>query len=762
MMSAGATARLISEDALDSELLARAGSVLLPGVVAQRPLRVAMSSLALGGAERIVAEWLSDEAASGRPCFLAVARDQRAETTLHPRARLIRRPAAMPVLDFWASVGAHWAALDPEPPVSAHLLALTELQALAAQGLRLIPTLHNDPEGWKGSPELWDPRAVACALGCAPFVERAGREANPGMHWASIRHRPRAPAAAFSPELRARARAAWGVGEDVLLVAMLGSLKAQKDYPKAVEVAARLARMRPAKVLVLGAEGPGPSALPAIVEALGRTGASGAFHWLGPARDVAPLLAAADAFLSTSRHEGFPMAVMEALGCGLPVVAPRLPGLEGLGPLPGLALLDPDSSPEDCARALAALPVGPGRDAAREAAAASPGAARRFWSIPMGIRAAPPGGPGPILFLTANLNAGGAQRSLCNLLVHARSSKPVSPLGSAHLLVCDARPTNSERACELARAGVPVSAIGTGDPARAAEEALARATGSGSPALVFWNLDAKLKTMLAKFAPPGLAIVDVSPGDYAFEEFEAAAGAARLLDMDAQAYSERLSAWVSKRPCEPAWLAAPAVFVPNGCPRPRFVCPGAPEGPPRFVVSGRLAPSKRLELILDAFAMLRSGCPGAELVFYGQAEPREEAYARALFARGAPGVFWEGACPGLDFYAGRWTAQVTLGTRQGSPNAVLESLAAGLPVLANDDGGTAYALGAPEPAGILLPEHPTPEELAAAMRSALAPEARALWVERAGACAAGRHSMDAMARAYAEVLGRAVSGRRAV
>lgn len=64
---------------------------------------------------------------------------------------------------------------------------------------------------------------------------------------------------------------------------------------------------------------------------------------LAPANDIERLYAAADAFLSCGRAEGMPLAVLEALARGLPVIATDLPVqrriLEGL---PGAAMVAPD------------------------------------------------------------------------------------------------------------------------------------------------------------------------------------------------------------------------------------------------------------------------------------------------------------------------------------------------------------------------------------------------------------------------------------
>jgi glycosyltransferase involved in cell wall biosynthesis len=70
-----------------------------------------------------------------------------------------------------------------------------------------------------------------------------------------------------------------------------------------------------------------------------------------PTNNVRSLYAAADVFLSCSRAEGMPFAVMEALACGLPVVVTDLPAQrELLSGLPGAEIVGTD--PDELARGL--------------------------------------------------------------------------------------------------------------------------------------------------------------------------------------------------------------------------------------------------------------------------------------------------------------------------------------------------------------------------------------------------------------------------
>lgn len=121
--------------------------------------------------------------------------------------------------------------------------------------------------------------------------------------------------------------AGWAAGPArpwVLLHA--SNFRALKRVGDAVEVLARVRARHPA-VLVLVGDGPERATAEARAKALG---VSAAVALVGEQADVVPLLQLADAFLLPSETESFGLAALEALACGVPVVATRTGGLPEL------------------------------------------------------------------------------------------------------------------------------------------------------------------------------------------------------------------------------------------------------------------------------------------------------------------------------------------------------------------------------------------------------------------------------------------------
>jgi glycosyltransferase involved in cell wall biosynthesis len=91
-------------------------------------------------------------------------------------------------------------------------------------------------------------------------------------------------------------------------------------------VARRFAPDEPVRFFIVG-----PGELEAsLTREARRMGLEGRVHFLGLRRDIPDLMAAADLFAFTSRTEGAPNALLEAMLAGLPIVTTRFEGLEDL------------------------------------------------------------------------------------------------------------------------------------------------------------------------------------------------------------------------------------------------------------------------------------------------------------------------------------------------------------------------------------------------------------------------------------------------
>jgi glycosyltransferase involved in cell wall biosynthesis len=103
---------------------------------------------------------------------------------------------------------------------------------------------------------------------------------------------------------------------------------------------------------------------------------------------------------------------------------------------------------------------------------------------------------------------------------------------------------------------------------------------------------------------------------------------------------------------------------------------------------GRLAPHKRPDLVLEAFALLREWHgPHARLVMVG--EPLSPAYERIVRERAGPGASITGRIgqPELDALWARASALIVLSEHEGFCVPLLEAFHAGVPVVARPAGG---------------------------------------------------------------------------
>lgn len=129
----------------------------------------------------------------------------------------------------------------------------------------------------------------------------------------------------FSPRLVELARGPvshpWYERDGPPLVLGVGRLEPQKDFALLLRAFARVRQERPVRLLILG-EGRERSKLTRLAEALG---VRDAVEFPGFVPNPYAHMARANLFVLSSRYEGLPTVVIEALACGCPVVSTDCP-----------------------------------------------------------------------------------------------------------------------------------------------------------------------------------------------------------------------------------------------------------------------------------------------------------------------------------------------------------------------------------------------------------------------------------------------------
>ncbi|MGH9387751.1 MAG: N-acetyl-alpha-D-glucosaminyl L-malate synthase BshA [Vicinamibacterales bacterium] len=120
------------------------------------------------------------------------------------------------------------------------------------------------------------------------------------------------------PALRARL-----CPPDERLLIHVSNLRPVKQVDAVVRVFAQIRTRVPARLLIVG-EGP---ELGRVEELMNDLGVTAHVELVGEAQDVVGLLSVSDLFLLPSLQESFGLAALEAMACGVPVVASKVGGL---------------------------------------------------------------------------------------------------------------------------------------------------------------------------------------------------------------------------------------------------------------------------------------------------------------------------------------------------------------------------------------------------------------------------------------------------
>ena len=566
---------------------------------------------------------------------------------------------------------------------------------------RILPvavTVHNAQQAWPDGLEGLAPGDCALLIACAHMVEGELRKTLPQIPartvWNGI------ATERFTPRSGTRS----GKGDPLTLVCVANPRPQKRLHLlpgilKATQAELmRSGSSRTVRLILAGEASPrSPSALECMRELdaeAERLGVSHLIHFTQGFRTVEEVLGEGDVMISCSAYEGLSLAHLEALAAGLPLVSTDAGGTSEIAwRNPAVTLLPLEARPLDFAQAIlkAAQGGASGRAAMERDFSAVEMARRTAWLL---HRAAVPESKGEtVWFVTNNLSMGGAQSSL-KRLAKAFHQQGV-PVRVALLQEYPELPTPGRT--ELLEAGIPVIVpppAGKVDAAAAVSQILDDMNAHPPRSVCFWNAIPVYKVLLAD-ALWSVPIFDVSPGEMYHASLDRYFENPRhaLPYRNAREYGARLAGVVVKYQGEAQQaresLGTEVQAIANG-----VVLPPLPErtreaGTPLIIgTAARLSPQKRLEDLLEAFHIALPSLPPCELHLAGDAEFGSEAYAENLKSQtaGLP-VRWLGEVREMAPFHTSVDLFVMISEPAGCPNASLEALASGLPVICTDVGG---------------------------------------------------------------------------
>ncbi|MGK5080800.1 glycosyltransferase [Janthinobacterium sp. HLX7-2] len=166
-----------------------------------------------------------------------------------------------------------------------------------------------------------------------------------------------------SPERRELARQQLGLPHDALVMGSVARLSAQKRPQALLDLFARLAPQFPNLYLVLVGTGPLEAVLRLQVQQMQPAGLAERVRFAGFQQRIELLMPAFDLHVLLSKNEGFGIATIEAMACGVPAVGTDVPGTHDiLHDSAGGLLLPLDDAHAACAAVAELLKDSPRRE----------------------------------------------------------------------------------------------------------------------------------------------------------------------------------------------------------------------------------------------------------------------------------------------------------------------------------------------------------------------------------------------------------------
>ncbi len=683
-------------------------------------LRVAqvVTSLQRGGAERVALDLTRELPRCGiRPFFFALGSPTRAafekpDGTVEFQPGQNRAEHVRHFADRAVALGCD--------AVHAHLLSASDMALVAEFGIPIVATVHNLRQGWPAGFAAQESHMPATFLAaCSQAVERDMAGADFGVPVRTVWNGIEGGAFEPSPENTVRARE-WRekleFSPSDFVVLSLANPRPQKRLERLPAVLAALRTelknrgiVREPKLIVAGeASRSSPEALrcdTALRSEIERLRLADAVRVIGAVQNVAPLLVASDALISVSEWEGLSLAHLEALAAEIAVVATDAGGTAEIAPEnPALTVVPLDAGPETIASKLADVaekqngaadaPERKRLDARKRSSFTIQIMAQRYASLyPRAIEFARGARRGEGVWLIANnFTTGGAQSSARRLLLGMNAQHIA--VRAAVLQEREDDPTPGLSALRESGVSVFIPEQRSADPLDAVMQILERIDADPPRAILFWNVIAEHKILLAD-AIWDIPIFDVSPGEMFFDSLDTYFARPRpgLPYRNAAEYGARLAGAVVKYRAEAARadasLRTKTHVIPNGLSIKERTGGKIPSDG-RIVIgtSARISPQKKLEELIGALRIAAPRLPPHVLRIAGRPERGAEEYAERLKSLSADlSVEWIGEFQDSENFLGGLDIFAMISEPAGCPNASLEALANGLAVIVTDHGG---------------------------------------------------------------------------